>query len=59
MEIFVQIYINIIKYKKSFEKNLTFGPRQGPRTLPWAIHLYLYKHYIKDFFSFNKWCLFI
>ena len=30
--------------KKRFQKNLTFGPRQGSRPLPWAIHLHLYKH---------------
>ena len=38
---FFSIYINIITYKKHFQKNLTFGPRQGPWPLPWAIHLNL------------------
>ena len=40
MKIFVYICINIITYKKRFQKNLTFGPRQGPRPLPF----HLYKH---------------
>ena len=50
---------SIIIYKKRFQKNLTFRPRQGPWPLAWAIHLNLYKYQIKDFFSFNQWCLFI
>ena len=53
MEILVQICINIITYKKRSQKNFTFGPRQGPRPLPWAMHLHLYKHEIEDFFPFN------
>ena len=36
MEIIVKIFINIITYKKRFQPNLTFGPRQGSRLVPWT-----------------------
>ena len=58
MAIFVQIFINIITYKKRFQKNLTFGPRQGYRLVLRAIHLHLCERQI-IFFPFNQWCLFI